>query len=217
MLEEKAPPETKPISKFEGIFFLLRTTGSRFAAAFPLECVELAPSFRNGVSSAGTGSKARASRRTQTLSKRNVNRSGSSRQTNPFFGFDRFAGSRYVNRSGASRQTNPFFGFDRFAGSRSRSRMRHTESGVCSVENLKQGCVSSRKSSPKGCQNPLAHPVPVEDHSERIDWNEVPTDPVSIEQLASLAGNSPCYPSLRWFMVSKPGNRAMTAVATAED
>ena len=35
-----------------------------------------------------------ASRRTPTLRKRYVNRSGSSRQTNPFFGLDRFAGSR---------------------------------------------------------------------------------------------------------------------------
>ena len=33
-----------------------------------------------------------------------------------------------------------------------------TESGVCSVEILKQGYVSTRGPSPKGRQNPLAHP-----------------------------------------------------------
>ena len=82
------------MSNFEGILVLLRTTGSGFVAAFPLECVELATAFRNGVSSADTGFKVRATRRTQTVSKRNVYRSGASRQTNPFFGFDRFAGSR---------------------------------------------------------------------------------------------------------------------------
>ena len=46
------------MSNFEGILVLLRTTCSGFAAVFPLKCLKLAPAFRNGVSSAGTGSKA---------------------------------------------------------------------------------------------------------------------------------------------------------------
>ena len=43
-----------------------------------------------------------------------------------------------------------------------------TESGVSSVEILEQGCVSTRGSSPKGCQNPLAHPSSMRVRSERL-------------------------------------------------
>ncbi len=79
------------MSNFEGILLLLRTTGSGFVAAFPLECVELNPRFPEWRVLCGHWFQSGASRRTPAVSKRNINRTRASRQTNPFFGFDRFA------------------------------------------------------------------------------------------------------------------------------